>query len=208
MPKRSSKKRAAPSQTNGRSSKRSRKEEADSDPETQIDQVITIASSDNELLLNENEEDEEMKDILAQIAAQEESEKLARKLQNGPGPSAASGSGSKNTPIDLEDDEAMARMLAEQWAKEDALSEDEESEIKIIADPSNLAPKNKNFASTSNDTKHLYSSRKDNLTEYQGPLIEPEDALQPFKEVFTGTKECSKCKTKMGSPRGCVSTMI
>ncbi|KAF8807941.1 hypothetical protein BYT27DRAFT_7242326 [Phlegmacium glaucopus] len=62
-------------------------------------------------------ESDDLKAILAQIKAQEESERLAHRMQyefDQP-----STSGSKDTESHLEDDEAMAKRLAEEWAQED-----------------------------------------------------------------------------------------
>ncbi|KAF9567848.1 hypothetical protein CPC08DRAFT_626320 [Agrocybe pediades] len=159
-----------------------------------MDEVITISSPSNGVGVDD-EEDEEMKSIMAQIAAQEESERLARKLQNQYDSSFASGSGSKDAPIDLEDDAALARMLADEWAKEDGAS----SDIEIVAGPSQPKPQINNHRRTSIDVP------KSVPTKYQELRIRPEQALQRFKELFTGTKACSKCKAEVKSPRGCVT---
>ncbi|KAJ3510746.1 hypothetical protein NLJ89_g4497 [Agrocybe chaxingu] len=102
-------KRSAPSpQPSGSSTKRPRKAYEQENP---VD-VIVLEDSDNE-----DPEDPELKDILAQIDAQEASERLARQLEREN--THPVGSGSKDTPIDIDDDEALARRLAEEWAAEE-----------------------------------------------------------------------------------------
>ncbi|KJA28478.1 hypothetical protein HYPSUDRAFT_197335 [Hypholoma sublateritium FD-334 SS-4] len=93
----SSKRKAAsskPEPSTTAATKRARKNKAPAE-------IIVIEDSD--------EEDDELK-ILAQIKAQEASENLAKELQEE---FAEAG----DTP--MEDDEALARRLAEEWAKEE-----------------------------------------------------------------------------------------
>ncbi|KDR85653.1 hypothetical protein GALMADRAFT_218749 [Galerina marginata CBS 339.88] len=163
--------------------------------------VIVIDSDD------ENE-DEEMKDILAQINAQEQSELLAKRLQHEyDGPSS---SGPKYAPVNLEDDAAMARELAEQWAMEGndpgipmSLENLEPSDaIEFdLGPPSETRCQALEKGSRNNIGSHSISEGTKINESFS---IKPDEALAPFKEVFTRTRNCSKCEKRVNSPRGCV----
>ncbi|PPQ77024.1 hypothetical protein CVT25_014841 [Psilocybe cyanescens] len=152
----------------------------------------------------EESEDEELKAILAQIEAQERHIKKPAKKRGEP-----IASGSKSTPIDLEDDAAMARILAQQWASEDN-NGGASSDVEILDGPSishvnerrPSSPKTRELSISSR-----FKSRSPHLNNsgiYQSSSIKPDEALEPFKDLFTKTRQCSKCKKSVNSPRGYV----
>ncbi|KAF8963849.1 hypothetical protein BDZ97DRAFT_1904683 [Flammula alnicola] len=159
---RASKRKSSPLNSSGSAPKRARKAQVPVPNE-----VIVIEDSDSD------DSDSDLKDILAQIKAQEESECLARSLQDEFNNS--SPSGSKDVPIDIEDDAAMARQLAEEWTRED--------NIQICS-------------------KRL--SRPYDAKTYKLSSTRPDEGLAPYREIFTKTRNCSKCKKGVESPRGCV----
>jgi baculoviral IAP repeat-containing protein 6 len=195
----------SPIEPSGGSSKRTRKA-----PVPEPHDVIVIEDSDDA----ENEADpDDLKEILAQIKEQEESEHLAKQLHNDYGVPLSSGS--KDMPIDLENDAAMARQLAEEWALEDSALEmnheeiADSSDIEILPGPSNTkvssqprqtgnAPRN---TGNSNSTSSMFPDRKS----YKLANTRPDTALEPFKQTFTLTRNCSKCSKYVKSPRGSVS---
>lgn len=155
----------------------------------------------------EESEDEELKAILAQIEAQERHIKKPAKKRGEP-----IASGSKSTPIDLEDDAAMARILAQQWASEDN-NGGASSDVEILDGPSishvnerrPSSPKTRELSISSrfkSRSPHLHNSGI-----YQSSSIKPDGALEPFKDLFTKTRQCSKCKKSVDSPRGYVSVI-
>lgn len=184
-------------QPSGRSSKRIRKA-----PVPEPGDVFIIEDSDQE-------DPDDLKEILAQIKEQEDSERLARQLEteNVPSPS-----GSKAMPIDIEDDAAMARQLAEKWALEDNMLEmnheeiADSSDIEILPGPSNTkvhrhAENESSNAGTFNST----SPTLPNTKLYKSANVRPDAALEPFKQIFTISRNCSKCGKDVKSPRGNVN---
>jgi len=195
----------SPDQPSGRSSKRIRKA-----PVPEPDNVIIIEDSDH---AKYEADPDDLKEILAQIKEQEESEHLAKQLHNDFG--VPSSSGSKDMPINIEDDAAMARQLAEEWALEDnALEMNHEaiadsSDIEILPGPSNAKVSNRprhsenvprNTGSSSSTSSKLADRKPCKLAN-----IRPDAALEPFKHIFTITRSCSKCSKDVKSPRGSVS---
>ncbi|OJT09580.1 hypothetical protein TRAPUB_13957 [Trametes pubescens] len=145
----------------------------------------------------DDDDEDTLEFILAQIKAQEQSEALAKKLQaewDAPGPSIPSGAGACGSNSDLddvivisddeeEDDEAIARRLAKQWELEDVvLDRTPESSSSKSSDSKGKA--NAHSATTTTPT--------------------PTSALEQYRVLFTGTRICS-CGVALPSPRGHVS---
>ncbi|OCH95740.1 hypothetical protein OBBRIDRAFT_744889 [Obba rivulosa] len=149
-----------------------------------------------EAIVISDDEDESLEHILAQIKAQEESEALARRLQeewngaasdstragsNLPGPSSA--------PAGCqEDDEALARRLAEEWEKEDGAAAAGSSAAATLREQPTL-----NASNTKG--KAPYTSGADET---------PDEALRQFQTVFTAMRKC-QCGHDIPSPRGYVT---
>lgn len=183
-----------PSQASGSKPKRSRKEIAD--PE----EVIVI-DSDSE------SESDDLKAILAQIKAQEESEQLAHRMQYDLDQSF----GSKDIESRLEDDEAMAKRLAEEWAHEDeSINRVGEfpmdlSDIEEVTPPDASVSRTRQLTETRNITD---SSDPRGSKSYTSVPVRPDEALRSFRHIFTKTRPCSKCGKDVQSPRGCVCDMM
>ncbi|KAF8910063.1 hypothetical protein CPB84DRAFT_1937048 [Gymnopilus junonius] len=188
MPTTRASKRNSHTQTTERPTKRSRK--------TAVPELhdIIVIESDSE---DEPEIDEEMKDILAQIKAQEDSESLARRLQNEYSEPSSS-SGSRHAPIVVEDDTALARKLAEEWSREDNEMDASTTvvDIEIVSGPSHAEKQASRTITRFSDSE---APMNRSFT-----AVQPNEALESFKEVFTRTRSCSKCHEKVNSPRGCV----
>ncbi|KAF7302969.1 UBIQUITIN-CONJUGAT-2 domain-containing protein [Mycena kentingensis (nom. inval.)] len=113
---------------------------------TKTEQVIVISDG----------EEDDLEAILAQIKESEERERV----QGSSG----------------EDDAALARRLAAEWAAEDA------PDVQVV------------------DAPHASSSKEEN-----SPDDAPPDAiLQQFRNLFTAERNCSKCGKTVKSPRGFV----
>ncbi|RDX42971.1 hypothetical protein OH76DRAFT_1410606 [Lentinus brumalis] len=150
------------------------------------DAVITV----------EDEEDD-LESILAQIKAQEESEALARRLQeewNAPGPSSSgppSGLGDATHASEFievsddehppEDDETMARRLAKAW---EAGASD--SDVEFIQ---------------SHPKTHSSAAEKGKAKSDSSSAIPPIAKLEQCRDLFAGEKTCA-CGAKLPSPRG------
>ncbi|KAI9060495.1 hypothetical protein FKP32DRAFT_1577713 [Trametes sanguinea] len=152
---------------------------------------------------NVNEDEDSLESILALIQAQEESEALARKLQqewNAPGPSTspasapkAAGASRRTTTPDgvieisddeqQEDDETIARRLAKQWELEDAVPE-------TVPVPLTNLPATKGKAKSQSATRPT-------TTEL------PISPLEQYRDLFTQSKRCP-CGADIPSPRGYV----
>ncbi|KAF5312406.1 hypothetical protein D9619_002657 [Psilocybe cf. subviscida] len=182
---RRTKRKSSPSKAKGPPSKRPRKDEAQSSKTA----VIVIDDS-------EPEDDEELKEILAQI---KESEKHEECFQQGPS------SGNKDHPIDLEDDAALAQRLADEWTSEDAVltkghkngDVGYSSEVEFVSHktaPSGSTQKRPQNQSTSSITPQRSTNA----------ATKPDEALAEHRDLFTGEKPCSKCSKAMKPPRGCV----
>lgn len=162
----------------------------------------TKKSAPDPVITAEDDEDD-LASILAQIKAQEESEALARRLQeewNVAGPSSSGlpsgyiGASQPHTTQpdfievsdgddDPEDDDAMARRLAKEW---EAGAFD--SVIECVQPPSSRGPVNTPIET---GKAKLYSSSG----------IPPISKLEQCRDLFTGQKTCT-CGTKLPSPRG------
>jgi len=180
-------------QPSGRSSKRICKT-----PVPEPGDVIIIEDSDHE-------DPDDLKEILAQIKEQEDSERLARQLETDYAPSPSSSSA---MPIDIEDDAAMARQLAEEWALEDNTLEmnheeiADSSDIEILPGPSNTKVQRHADNEFPNGTFNSTSSKLADPKFYKLANVRPDAALEPFKQIFTVSRNCSKCSKDVKSPRG------
>ncbi|KAG7094415.1 hypothetical protein E1B28_008014 [Marasmius oreades] len=141
----------------------------------------------------EEEVDEEIRDILAQFAAQDESEKLARELQvlEEAGTSNSHASGNELGTACEESDEALARRLAAEWEEEDGIviREDDSEESHSI---SNELERDTPF-SVEKRAVHSDTGKDDREC--------PGDDLDP---LFTSERPCSKCGATVPSPRSYV----
>lgn len=155
----------------------------------------------------EDDDEDSLESILAQIKAQEESEALAKQLHdewNAPGPSSSRASkgrraarvarGHNDAAVDVieisddddkpEDDEAMAHRLAREW----------ESDGIAVLEPS---------ASTSQSVPRA-TRTQNSITSSDVPYI---SKLEQHRDLFTGEKTCS-CGAKLASPRGHVRSLF
>ncbi|KAJ7665225.1 hypothetical protein DFH06DRAFT_1268392 [Mycena polygramma] len=135
-------------------------------------------------LIIEDDDDDDLAEILAQIKASEENERRAR-----------NGGSSKNAEVidvdDLEDDEAMARRLAAEWADEEPEASTKEPET---VDVDAWEPP---VASTSVKTG---PSRPVSLADNTSP----DEKLAEFRSFFIAERDCSNCGKPVKCPRGFV----
>ena len=136
--------------------------------------------------------------VLAQITEQEESEKLALRLQDQWNHSSGSGD---NGPSgnNSESDEALARRLAEEWAQEDV-------EVSPIPGLSKLAERDHitddfvEISKSVGDRTHSQHGFRAYSSSIEGGT--PDTRLSEFRDFFTANKECTKCGKAVKSPRG------
>lgn len=141
------------------------------------------------ILIDDSDDEDDLAAILAQIKQQEESERLAKELQG----SWNDASGSKIPMLIDEDDEALAKRLAREWA-----DEDEEIEISSIQPAAIGMPSSSNAASISSQPSleiHKPQKASDHAQS-------PDRSLIAFRQLFTTTRACSKCGKDVPSPRG------
>lgn len=137
--------------------------------------------------------------ILQQIKDQEESEALAKRLQEETASTSLiidnenADAGWSMGTIDheghseeLEDDEAMARRLAAEWATQDSFVN------------------NTNHSQTP-ETRPT-SAREGSLRIQKDAIytIPPDEQLSEYKDLFTGERSCTSCGSKVRSPQGVV----
>ena len=120
-------------------------------------------------------QDPDMQDILAQI---KDSEALAVQFSD----SHKIASGSFSFPLSEDDDS---------------------SEVEILPDPSQFSP---SMSGISRSAAKQTGKLRDNGAREDRPLtlVRPDEALGPFRDVFTRIRECTKCGELVKSPRGCV----
>jgi len=163
---------------------------------------------DRNIILVDDSEDNELDAILAQIKEQEESEQLAKRLQNEWNHS----SGSGDVVSSDASDEALARRLAQEWAEQ--VDDDDE--------PVRGASRPMEGGRGSNDVVEIYESYDAQPTDSEshssdptGPSHQsssrystligggtPDTTLLEFQDFFTANKECTKCGKAVKSPRG------
>jgi hypothetical protein len=119
-----------------------------------------------------------------------------------------------------EDDEAMAKRLATEWAEAESINLEEG----VDDFPMDLSDIEEVYPGTPKDasaTTRSVSKGKGSLTKtrtgimdssdsqgnknYISVPITPDEGLTPFRDMFTRTRPCSKCGKNVQSSRGCVS---
>ena len=105
-----------------------------------------------------------------------------------------------------EDDEAMAKRLAAEWA------EAESTNLEGVDDMSDIEEVHLGTSSISKGTGSLTkrtgimdSSDSQGNKSYISVPIRPDEGLMSFRDMFTKTRPCSKCGKNVQSSRGCVS---
>ena len=122
-----------------------------------------------------------------------------------------------------EDDEAMAKRLAAEWAEAESTNLEkgvDEFPMKL-SDVEEGHPGTPNDASASTSsilkgtglltktrTGVMDSSDFQGNKSYISVPIRPDEGLMPFRSMFTKTRPCSKCGKDVQSPRGCVSDIM
>lgn len=118
-----------------------------------------------------------------------------------------------------EDDEAMAKRLAAEWAEAESTNFEKGLDFPMdLSDFEEVYPGTPNDASVSTSS---ISKGKSSLTKtrtgtmdstdsqgnksYISMPITPDEGLTPFRDMFTKTRPCSKCGKDVHSSRGCVS---
>ena len=154
--------------------------------------------------VDDDEGAESLDSILARIKALEESEQLARRLQDEweasvpelPSTRVPSGSTSRSyttpeNPIEIsdgedeqEDDEAMARRLTREWEMEDGMDMDVDAEV---GRPPSYSSPSKGKGKSTSDVKE--------------PSVLPVSKLEEHRDLFVGEKTC-QCGAELHSPRG------
>lgn len=147
-----------------------------------------------------DDDEDDLQAILAQIKQQEESEALARRLQQEWAAEDAnstadamedvrmsSSSGPDDYP-NVEDDETMARRLAAEWAAEDA--------------PERVSIRKESSSHTQRDSSSSQNHKADRTN------MTATEKLEFFREFFTGTRNCVECDHEVLSPRAFVSHAV
>lgn len=156
------------------------------------------------------DDEDDLADILAQIKQHEESEALARKLQeewngsisNGSGTSSHSRSSSSESSIlsdnesskSQHDDEAFARRLAAQWAQEDGIAVEPAASVST---PRVNKGKNRDGIATIPTMQSTIANGDVN----QGT---PDENLLQYRDFFVGSRNCIECGHELLSPRAYV----
>ena len=153
----------------------------------------SVSKRARKLSPNVIDEDDDLDTVLAQITEQEESEKLALRLQHEWNYSSGSGDNVSSDNI-TESDEALARRLAEEWA-------DQDDEVSPIPGPSRLAERGKNTDDIIDHAHSQHSFRSYSCSMEGGT---PDLKLSEFRGFFTANKQCTKCGKAVKSPRGYV----
>ena len=119
-----------------------------------------------------------------------------------------------------EDDEAMARRLAAEWAEAESTNlENGVDELPMdLSDIEEVGIPNDASASTSSISKKTGSlvKTRTGIMNSSDPLGNksyvsvptPDEGLTPFRDLFTKTRPCSKCGKDVQSSRGCVSGIM
>lgn len=154
------------------------------------------------IVVRDDSDDESLEVILAKIKEQEQSEALAKQLQarwaSGGEPSSSSHANHSETIIIDDDDDIMAdndedlaRRLAAKWAAEDEVAESQASSSQQLSfQSSGLASSSRSLVPMDVDED------SDNGT--------PNTRFRAYENLFIATRQCTKCKTDITSPRGYV----
>lgn len=127
---------------------------------------------------------DDLTEILARIKEQEESERLAKRLQD--------------EWMEPEDDEALAKRLALEWEQEDKAASTGDA---------GFASGLKNCRET-DDSLSIRASASTTHSSNTNDLTPPDDILRQFRPLFTQERPCSECGKLVASPRGHVSLHI
>ena len=151
--------------------------------------------------ITDSEDEDDFDAILARISEQEERERRAH--ASAPGPS--------NFIVvdDTEGDEALARRLAHEWGEEQnqrapnpcngaatretPLTHDNQSEmleVRTVQDPQTRSPPV--ASSASQEQRNVFPR----------DLGPPDKRLSDFRDLFNGSRNCSKCQKPVAAPRG------
>lgn len=191
-----------------------------------------------EAVLQDDEDD--LAEILAQIKQHEESEALARKLQeewnqaahvdyndhasdDGPSMYMDSSEGEdydEDMHDDLEDDEALARRLTEEWAAEDNAALQQSAAAGPLAlgkyasvnsrstNPDEAADEERESASATHKEVKMGKSSAVSTQAAQPVATDDSDSasakLMQYRDFFVGSRNCSVCEHELLSPRGYV----
>ncbi|KAA1471451.1 hypothetical protein DENSPDRAFT_837440 [Dentipellis sp. KUC8613] len=152
-----------------------------------------------------HEEDDDLEAILARIREQEESEALARKLQDEWNDGPAQAGPSLTTAIDVdaqeEDDEALAIRLSLEEAQASQRASSSRDSAPVA---SNSTPNGFGRRTPAPSRKRVSNPLR--ATDSAGQFDEPPDAsLSQFRDMFIADRPCSKCGEVIKSPRGFVT---
>lgn len=162
------------------------------------------------------DDEESMESIIARIQEQEQSEAFARQLNeelNGaPGPSSLAHEQEDDQDVialDGEDDEALARRLAQEWEQDDDVMDVDAEGLPqpehIVAPAPSPKGKNKEILSARSGT-----SSRTRSTGFNSPVTRndtrssAEDDLVTHRNVFVQSRPCTNCGGDVVSPRGYV----
>jgi hypothetical protein len=161
------------------------------------------------------DDEEDLASILEKIREQEESEALAKKLQQEfDGPQAAQvidlTQGDDDTlanneigPSTREDDEAMAQRLAREWEVLDAAQAPPTKPVEELK-----VRNEETLVSTSSKSLRTQQPTNESRSCAPAPMVNPvnpETDLSKHRDLFTRTKECTKCGNDVVPPRNLVS---
>lgn len=139
------------------------------------------------IVIEDDSDDDDLPRILAQIKQQEESEKLAKQLQEEWAPAGSS----SNAIVIEDDDEAFARQLAKEWGEAEAnnhSSGSKQTETEAVVPRSPESPK----------IQHRPSYQ------YSAEERTPTEIMSFYRSTFTVERPCTKCGESVQSPRGYV----
>ncbi|KAH7881130.1 uncharacterized protein C8R40DRAFT_17876 [Lentinula edodes] len=142
---------------------------------------IHLSSPEPIIIDDDSDDDDDLTEILAQIKQQEDSEKLAKQLQD----QYATGSSSGNAILIEDDpDEQLFMRLASNRVAADAIEQTSEA----VPPESSGKPRMKSQMSL----RFLAQGKT------------PTESLSPYRIVFTAERPCTKCGETVKSPRGYV----
>jgi hypothetical protein len=147
-----------------------------------------VKPKDQDVNTIDDDSDDDLELILAQIKESEESEKLAKQLQND------WASSSSPDIINFGDDAELARLIATgEWGNEIESGEWRET---VDVDTWELQTNGSNTSNAKPVPSRSPSSEVDN--------VRPDQKLAEFRAFFTAERRCSKCGKPVKSPRGFV----
>ncbi|RDB28691.1 hypothetical protein Hypma_016004 [Hypsizygus marmoreus] len=141
--------------------------------------------------IDDSDDEDDFGAVLAHIKQQEENERRIQKSHNAAGPSNAI------VIDDVEGDEAMAHRLAREWV---IARQAQSFDIEIVELKKPSFPSAGRATVTKEPPKPRRRARSPNPVETKPP----DQRLSEFRDLFTGTRDCSKCGKPVVSPRGFV----